>query len=52
MVETQIDRLRSDLFKIDTFIGSLREEGNEDLAKKVGVKREYLNRYINEISMA
>lgn len=52
MVDTQIDRLRSDLNNIENFIRSLKEEGNHDLAKKVGVKKEYLNRYINEISVA
>lgn len=52
MVETQIDRLRSDLHKIDTFISTLKDEGNDDLAKKVKVKREYLNRYINDYLLA
>jgi len=50
MVATQLDRLKSDLHKIEAFVQELREEGREDLSKKVWSKRDYLKQYIEAYS--
>lgn len=46
----QIDRLKSDLAKIEAFAIQLKHEGREDLSKRVWSKRNYLQNYIEEIS--
>lgn len=46
----QIDRLKSDLAKIEAFAIQLKREGREDLSKRVWSKRNYLQNYIEEIS--
>lgn len=50
MVLAQIERLKSDLTQIENFAKQLKKEGKVDLSKKVWTKRDFLEKYIQEVS--
>lgn len=48
MLEQQLKRLKNDSAELEQHAISLQREGNKDLAKKIIVKKQYLESYIAE----
>lgn len=47
MLEQQLKRLQEDSAQLEIFANELRKEGKQDLAKKVIVKKQYIESYIS-----
>jgi len=47
MLEQQLKRLKEDSAQLEIFANELEKEGKQDLAKKVIVKKQYIESYIS-----